>query len=169
MAAVQTAPRTPGARTRHLRLTVQIEGDLLEIVNAMVVDEPLDPPRRTVGGWVYEWRENGEPVWVDTMQDPLAQRGIARPEEVEHSFGRRRRGDFTIRVPLDREGAARSLELRVYRSAAALPENPDELRGLLTAGAAGQLELVARLDDAAFRRHRQWADVESALGAVKRD
>jgi len=167
MAAEQTAQPTVN-RTQHLRLTVQIEGSRLDLMHAMVVNEELDVPRRTVGTWVYEWRVSGETVWWDTMQDPLTQRAIARPKEFEHSFGQLRRGDFTVRVPVGRESGGRVLELRVYRSATALPEDPQSVRSLLAADGAKQLELLATLDDAAFKRHPQWGEVEAALG-IKRE
>jgi hypothetical protein len=167
MAAEQT-PRPAAGRTQHLRLTVQIEDRRLDLLHQMVVNEPLDPPRRTVGVWVYEWRENGETVWWDSMPDPLIQRAIARPKEVEHSFGTLRRGDFTVRVPLERESGARTLELRVYKSPTALPEDPEALGRLLGARTAKPLELVATLGDATFKRHPQWREVEAALG-IKRE
>ena len=163
MAAEQT-PRPAADRTQHLRLTVQIEESRLDLLHAMVVAEPLDPPRRTVGNWLYEWRENGETVWWDTMQDPLRQRAIARPKEFEHSFGVLRRGDFTVRVPVSAQSAARTIGLRVYRSATALPPDPAAVRRLLTGAGAQRLELVATLDDVAFKRSPQWREVEAALG-----
>ena len=166
MAAEQT-PQPAVERSQHLRLTVQIEERRLDLLHVMVVNEALDPPRRTVGTWVYEWRENGETVWWDTMQDPLSQRAIARPKEFEHSFGQLRRGDFTVRVPVAAETGARVLELRVYRSAAALPADPEALRRMLATESAQRLELVATLDDAAFKRAPQWREVEAALG-IKR-
>ena len=165
MAAEQT-PQRSAERTQHLRLTVQIEDGRLELLHTMVVNEPLDPPRGTVGNWVYEWREGGETIWWGTMHDPLTQRAIARPKEVEHSFGQLQRGDFTVRVPVGRESAGGALELRVYRSAIPLPADPQAVRSLLASGQ--QLELVATLDDAAFKRHRQWREVEAALG-IKRE
>jgi len=168
MDATQTGARTPADRPQHLRLTVVIEGAELQLLDVLVVNERLDPPRRTVGTWVYEWREGGEPAWWDTMPDPITQRGIARPKEVEHSFGERARGDFTVRVPFDRDAAARPIELRGYRSAAALPEDPAALAGILRAGAGSQLELVATLGNDAFKRHPQWGRVEAALGAPTR-
>ncbi len=167
MDAIQTGARTPSDRPQHLRLTVQIEGAQLQLLDILVVNEPLDRPKRTVGMWVYEWREGNEAVWRDTMPDPITQRGIARPKEVEHSFGQRQRGDFTVRVPFDRDAAARPVELRVYRSGAALPEDPAALAQILTAG-RNQLELVATLGNDAFKRHPQWGRVEAALGAPTR-
>jgi hypothetical protein len=166
MAAEQT-PRESSDRKQHLRLTVQIEERRLDLLHVMVVNEALDPPRRTVGAWVYEFRENDEMVWWDTMHDPLSQRAIARPKEFEHSFGTLRRGDFTVRVPVGAGSAARTIELRVYRSATALPPDPDAVRRLLTAESVERLELVATLDDAAFKRSPLWREVEAALG-VKR-
>src|SRR4051812_39534003 len=62
MAAEQT-PQRSADRPQHLRLTVQIEDGRLELLHAMVVNEPLDPPHGTVGNWVYEWREGGETIW----------------------------------------------------------------------------------------------------------
>lgn len=156
-------------RARHLRITVQIEEARLDLVSAIVVNEPLDPPKATIGLWVYEWREDGDTVWWDTMADPLAQRGIARPKEREHSFGQRRRGDFTVRVPIDEGGARRRLELRVYRSASALPEDPEAVRRLISGESPRQLELVATLADDSFKRHPEWASVQAALGMVKRE
>jgi hypothetical protein len=168
MHAAQTTPRAPADRPQHLRLTVQIEDGRLDLLDALVVNDPLDPPRRTVGLWVYQWREGDDTVWWDTMPDPLTQRSIARPKEFEHSFGRLRRGDFTVRVPVDRHGATQRLELRVYRSAAALTEDPAALADLVAARGT-QLELVATLGDEAFKRHPQWARVEAALDIVRRE
>jgi hypothetical protein len=69
-------------------------------------------------------------------------------------------------VPVGRESAGGALEFRVYRSAIPLPADPPAVRRLLASGQ--QLELVATLDDAAFKRHRQWREVEAALG-IKRE
>ncbi len=165
--AAEQAPQPAAQPSQHLRLTVQIEDGRLQLLHVMVVNEMLDRPRRTVGTWVYEWREHGETVWWDTMQDPLTQRAIARPKEFEHSFGVLRRGDFTVRVPVSAASATQTIELRVYRSATALPPDPDAVRRLLTAESAQRLELVATLDDAAFKRSPQWREVEAALG-IKR-
>ena len=168
MTAAQISPGQPARdRARHLRITVQIEEARLELVSAIVVNQPLDVPKTIVGVWVYEWREDGETVWWDTMPDPFAERGIARPKEYEHSFGQRRRGDFTIRVPIDSDAARRRLELRVYRSAAALPGDPEAVRRLMASESRSQLELVATLADEAFKRHPQWANVQASLGVVK--
>ena len=129
MTAAQISPGQPARdRARHLRITVQIEEARLELVSAIVVNQPLDVPKTIVGVWVYEWREDGETVWWDTMPDPFAERGIARPKEYEHSFGQRRRGDFTIRVPIDSDAARRRLEDYARRQRGAVKSHEETHR-----------------------------------------
>jgi hypothetical protein len=88
----------------YIRMRVRVRGDELRVLDARLVDGPLDQATAFPGGNLYEITLDGRLLHAGALTDLGIQRSFPDPEADEgpragHHFAERDRYEFTARVP----------------------------------------------------------------------
>jgi hypothetical protein len=141
---------------QHLRLTVETDDQQVNLLHARVIREPLIPATRVIGPLVYQVFLERRLIWIDTVPDPLIERGFSRPKEREHFFHKLEKGTFVIQIPLSKNQLRKGLQIKIFRATTQIPEMIDQLANFLQAQTAERFKLLGIIDLPLLMRHPDW-------------
>jgi hypothetical protein len=132
----------------YVRFLVRVDGAVLSVLSATLVDSPLVLPVTIGPGYVYEVTASGSHIAREWLPDAGVSRAFANIDTPEAHLGHEARNltsfEFTVRVPLQHlsREVLPSTQIALYRIAEA-PEQP--LTSELLAEQIQDADQIARL------------------------
>jgi uncharacterized protein YegP (UPF0339 family) len=157
--------RNPSWRgERRLRLAIEVLPRGARVVSGRLVDEPAVQRDDLPGPWAARVDVDGQPVLVESFDDPRIVRGIATEEHPTHSYLTEPSGTLEIDVPLPATATVEDVTVHLADVSAVRdrPTTPAGLAGLFSNGQ--KLRRRATIGAGELLAHPEVADIAEAIG-----
>jgi hypothetical protein len=118
-------------RPTQLKLIAELHPGGLKVHHVEVVHERVVEPSHVVGPFVYQVTGAGRVLHVETMVDPLVERGFGTPHQGGHAIRHASAAVVSLRIPLPDTEVPADLQVSLFRGTDAMPRTHGELHALL--------------------------------------
>ncbi|TMQ05923.1 MAG: hypothetical protein E6J91_39410 [Deltaproteobacteria bacterium] len=118
-------------RPTQLKLIAELHPGGVKVHHVEVVHERVVAPSHIVGPFVYQVTGTGRVLHMETMTDPLVERGFGTPKQGGHAIRHATAAVISVRIPLPAAEVPADLEVSFFRGTDAMPRTHGELHILL--------------------------------------